>query len=167
MAFTSYRPGRAALLMESLSKAPLGRWSCAYLVLLCAGCGQGMPVAPVSGTVTYQGQPLVGASITTQPIAADSVHPGPGSFGRTDEQGNFELELVKPAIKGAIIGEHRVMISQPSTGQAGDDAFQVDDPDAHRAGAATSIWPARFTDGSLRLVVPQEGTIDARFDLTP
>src|SRR5688500_34311 len=84
--------------------------------LLFAGCGERLPVAPVSGMITFEGKPLAGASITTQPIAASSTNPGPGSFARTDDQGRFELELVKPARKGAIIGEHRVMIS-PAAGE--------------------------------------------------
>lgn len=145
------------------------------VLLFCIGCGEGLPVAPVSGTVTYQGQPLVGASITTQPIAAaGSDNPGPGSFATTDEQGHFELELVKPARKGAIIGQHRVMISQASANTSGtivvkgEDGveFHTDDPNAHRASAASSKWPARFTNGSLQLTVPPEGRDDANFDLT-
>jgi hypothetical protein len=143
-------------------------------LLLCPGCGERLSVAPVSGTITFEGKPLAGASITTQPIAAGSTNPGPGSFGRTDEQGRFELELVKPAKKGAIIGEHRVMIS-PADGatprtqrqQSAEGEFEVwvDDPRANR-NAVGSAWPARFTDGSLLLKVPPDGTNEANFDLT-
>src|SRR5687767_14997283 len=98
-------------------RPPGGRGSCrvvslALSLLLIAGCGEKPSVAPVSGIVTLNGAPLVGASITTQPIAAaDSLNAGSGSFGTTDAEGRFELDLVKPAVKGAIIGEHRVMIS--------------------------------------------------------
>ncbi|MEX2167958.1 MAG: hypothetical protein WD851_01490 [Pirellulales bacterium] len=146
--------------------------SLSCILLLCAGCGDGLPVAPVSGTVTFEGKPLVGASITTQPIASGSDNPGSGSFGNTDEQGRFELELVQPAVKGAIIGEHRVMISQASKAQsstiiqktADGEEFRTDDPNAHRAGI--SKWPAEFTNGSLQLTVPPEGRSDANFDLT-
>ena len=146
----------------------------AGILLLSAGCGDGQLVAPVSGTVTLDGNPLAGATITTQPIAASGNNPGSGSFGTTDEQGRFELELVKPAVKGAIIGEHRVMISQASAKESstvvvkGEDGveFHTDDPNAHRAGVGTSKWPTRFTDGSLHLTVPPEGKQDANFDLT-
>ena len=118
--------------------------------LLFAGCGERLPVAPVSG------------------------NPGPGSFGRSDEQGRFELELVKPARKGAIIGEHRVMISpaadatsrtqRQQSAEGGLDVW-IDDPRANRQ-AIGSDWPARYTDGSLSLQVPTEGTDKANFDLT-
>jgi hypothetical protein len=143
-------------------------------LLYCAGCGERLPVAPVSGRITFEGRPLAGAGITTQPIAQDTRNPGSGSFGLTDDQGRFELELVKPARKGAIIGEHRVMISKPAKPAAkgpskvsAEGGLQVweDDPRANRAVAGDN-WPHRFSDGSLRLTVPQEGTDSADFDLT-
>ena len=145
------------------------------ILLLCVGCGDGLPVAPVSGSVTFEGKPLVGASITTQPIASGSDNPGSGFFATTDEQGHFELELVKPAVNGAIIGEHRVMISQAAGEQTANQPKKTedgvegwaDDPNAHRARVgAASKWPARFTDGTLRLTVPPEGLNDADFDLS-
>lgn len=139
----------------------------------CAGCGKGLPVAPVSGTVTLDGQPLANATITTQPIGTDTRNPGPGSFGRTDAEGRFELEVVNPAIKGAIIGEHRVMIS-PAAGTEGTQPqrtaegvlFWTDDPqNRSAAGAAESDWPSHFMDGSLKMSVPPEGINNLRFDL--
>ncbi len=92
----------------------MSRKPCALVLLwtlvMLAGCGERMPVAPVSGVVLLDGAPLANVNIMTQPIATDSLTPGPGSFSRTDAEGRFDLELVKPAIRGAIIGEHRVMI---------------------------------------------------------
>jgi hypothetical protein len=142
-------------------------------LVLCWGCGDSLPIAPVSGTITFEGRPLAGATITTQPIAGDSQNPGPGSFGHTDEQGRFELELVNPARKGAIIGEHRVMITKasgattnsgPQRSADGDYVYWVDDPRANRQSAGTN-WPTRFTNGLLQLTVPSEGTDQANFDL--
>lgn len=115
-----------------------------WLLTALAGCGQRLPVAPASGVVLLDGAPLANASITTQPIAANSRNPGSGSFGRTDAEGRFELELVKPAMRGAIIGEHRVMI-RPANGDK---------------------WPTTFIDGSLRIQVPNEGTKELRLELT-
>jgi hypothetical protein len=144
------------------------------VLLLSVGCGRSLPVASVSGVITWEGKPLAGASITTQPIAqSGSQNPGSGSFGRTDEQGRFELELVKPAVRGAIIGEHRVMISRDTgadttnqSRRAADGVeYWTDDPNSNRQPAG-NIWPTRFTDGSLRLHVPSEGTDEANFNLT-
>lgn len=149
--------------------------SLSVCLLLFVGCGGEYAVAPVSGTVTFEGNPLAGASVTTQPISVGGNNPGPGSFATTDEQGRFELELVKPAMKGAIIGDHRVMISQPGGGKSSTQMNQgedgeiswSDDPKAHLTGKADAKkWPARFTDGSLQLTVPPEGTSAANFDLS-
>jgi hypothetical protein len=120
-----------------------------------------------------EGKPLVGATVTTQPIGVGTQNPGPGSFGRTDAGGRFELELVKPAVKGAIIGPHRVMISPPGAGQGGDAQKMADgpreswadDPQSHRAGGGEN-WPTRFTDGSLTIEVPGGGTDALRIELT-
>lgn len=145
-----------------------------FALLLCIGCGDGLSVAPIAGTITFEGRPLAGATVTTQPIGNNSQNPGPGSFGRTDDQGHYELELVQPARKGAIVGEHRVMISkaqdagsagQPQQSADGTYEFWSDDPRANRQAAAGPAWPAHLTDGSLRLEVPPEGNDQANFDL--
>lgn len=145
------------------------------LLLACTGCGSAADVAPVSGVVLYGDQPLAGAGITTQPIAQGKENPGSGSFGKTDEQGRFTLELVTPAIPGAIIGEHRVMITPPETSatQAAAPATKmvdgvevfIDDPQTRRATPAGGNWPASFSDGSLRLVVPPAGVTDAKISI--
>jgi len=144
----------------------------AFGVLLYPGCGGEPSTAHVAGTITLDGKPLAGASVTTQPVAANSQNPGSGSFGKTDDQGRFELELVTLAVKGAVIGEHRVMISPASSDKSTDQPprsaegveYWTDDPNAHRA-AADNKWPTHFTDGSLRLQVPPEGLTNVRFDL--
>ena len=87
-------------------------------MLVCLGCSDGQQVAPVSGSITFEGEPLVGASITTQPIATGSVNVGSGSFAITDAEGKFDLEMVMPAGKGAIVADHRVMISRASGDQS-------------------------------------------------
>jgi hypothetical protein len=144
------------------------------VMLVVAGCDKQQPIAPASGTIILDGRPLVGASITTQPIAKGSRNPGAGSFGRTDDRGHFDLELVKPAVKGAIIGDHRVMISpagpdsprsEPKQSADGKSRYWTDNPRSNRE-SAEKDWPARFTDGSLSITVPQGGTDQLRLDLT-
>lgn len=143
-------------------------------VVALVGCGDGLNVVPVSGVVTLGGAPLGGASINTQPIGQGTRTPGPGSFGRTDAQGHFELELVKPARKGAIVGQHRVMIFRGDASSAssrqvhksadGTYEYGVDEPLA-RPKATGDAWPAHFMDGSLTIEVPAGGTDQIRLDL--
>jgi len=120
-----------------------------WAVVVLVGCGERMPLAPASGVVLLDGAPLANVNVITQPIAKDSPNPGPGSFGRTDAEGRFDLELVKPAIRGAIIGEHRVMI------------MTVDGAKP----PGSKKWPTSFSDGSLRIQVPKEGTKELRVEL--
>jgi hypothetical protein len=142
-----------------------------WMLLALAGCDQGFPVAPASGVVLLDGKPLADASITTQPVASDSPNPGPGSFGRTDSEGRFELELVKPAVPGAIIGDHRIMIRPANAVPAISAPVQTENgimvfSDAPLPSPAAQKWPASFTDGSLRIQVPSEGTDEIRVELT-
>src|SRR6478609_4716283 len=130
--------------------------TCFVLMLLgplvvLTGCGHGLPVAPASGVVLLDGSPLGNVSVMTQPVATNSPNPGPGSFGHTDAEGRFDLELVKPAVRGAIIGEHRVMIMQMGT---------------TKSTPPIDKWPASFSDGSLRIQVPKGGTKELRVELS-
>jgi hypothetical protein len=68
------------------------------------GCDSGVQrVAPVSGTVTYNGQPVPGAHV--------SFVPGDGSSraaaGLTDANGKFTLGTFSTS-DGAIVGQHKV-----------------------------------------------------------
>jgi len=50
------------------------------------GCGS-YKLAPVSGQVTVNGKPLPNAAVIFQPKRAKTSTPGPGSYGKTDDQG--------------------------------------------------------------------------------
>jgi len=129
------------------------------LMFVSLGCGSKPNVVPVSGVVLLDGQPLVGASINTQPIAtSDGANPGSGSFGKTDAEGRYTLELVDPPMPGAFIGEHRVTITQSDEVE-----YRPTDEMVVPTGPP---WPKRYGDGSQRLTVPPEGTTTADFELT-
>jgi hypothetical protein len=81
----------------------------------CGGQGDRPPLGSVSGTVTLDGQPLVGGQVTFAPET------GRPSIGRTDSAGRYELFYVL-ATKGAKVGKHRVFIGWPP---ADDDAEPV------------------------------------------
>ena len=77
-----------------------------------------------------------------------------------------------PAMKGAIIGEHRVMITEATNDarrgakQSADGTRYWTDVPVTSRPAAAADWPTKFTDGSLTMQVPAEGTDELRFDLT-
>src|SRR5262249_34965527 len=81
------------------------------LALPAVGCGGGPKVAPVSGRVTLDGQPLAGASVNFQPLSdGNNLNPGPGSYGKTDADGRYSLRVVVDDRPGAFVGKHRVEI---------------------------------------------------------
>lgn len=143
------------------------------LIILNTGCDRGPTIVPVSGRILLNGKPLTGATITTQPIASTSETPGSGSFGTTNEQGQFDLELVTPKRPGAVVGEHRVMITPPAEqidtkstiGDDGETQVWLDDPQS-RPKPSQQAWPKAYSDGSLRLKVLPSGVSDVVFELS-
>lgn len=73
-------------------------------LLLACGCSNYPSLAPVSGTVTYQGKPVANASVVFIPEGDRA------SQGKTDEQGKYELYYIGDT-KGAVPGDHQVKIS--------------------------------------------------------
>lgn len=89
-------------------------WSA--LTLAEGGCGRGPEMAPVSGKVTYNGQPLKFGSVTFQP------QKGQPARGEILSDGTFTLSTFK-AGDGAAVGTHKVRVacydSQRAPAQAG------------------------------------------------
>jgi hypothetical protein len=90
-------------------------WAAASIVILPAiGCGEAYTTAEVDGVVTIKGEP--GHKIFVQ-FTPDFEHgtQGPQSFAETNAKGKFTLELRQkdgtPLGKGAIVGWHRVVLS--------------------------------------------------------
>ena len=69
------------------------------------GCGGGLELAPASGKVTLDGQPLADAAVNFVPVDG-----GPVASGVTDDQGRFSLATVNKA--GAVPGQHHVTITK-------------------------------------------------------
>jgi len=81
--------------------------------ILLAGCSDSGPALEgVTGTITKNGVPFVGAQLEFYPEG-----PGAASYGKSDEQGNFKLRYStgKP---GAVIGNHKVTVIGGSTNGA-------------------------------------------------
>jgi hypothetical protein len=122
------------------------------VALATLGCGgSSHKTAPVSGKVTLNGQPLAGATVTFQPVASGSqADVGLGSYGVTDEQGKYALQVVGTERKGAVVGKHRVVFTaKEAQRDAGDD----------RGRAPAAALPSKEFE------VPAGGTDKADFSL--
>lgn len=81
----------------------------AVLGLITVGCskGSGLKTGNVSGTVTFNGQPVANAQVVFQPKQG-----GQNAVGTTDAKGRYTL--MTGTDQGALIGEHRVTVTVQS-----------------------------------------------------
>ena len=78
----------------------------AVLLALFGGCGSGdLPLAPVHGTVTYQGKPLDHGLVVFIP---EQGTPGPQAVGTIQSDGSFRVNTLQR--DGAAVGRHRVLV---------------------------------------------------------
>lgn len=86
------------------------------LVLFSGGCGgKTRPkIIPVSGKVTYKGQPVSGAVVSFMGESSPR-----SAVGKTNEQGEFTLTTYD-SNDGAPVGKHAVSISKPVKSAEGD-----------------------------------------------
>lgn len=147
-----------------VSTPPAFRAACATVVFVLAvislaGCGSGgFKLVPVSGTVTLDGQPLAGASVSFQPTGSGAT-PGPGSTAVTDASGKYVLKTAETVQRtGAVVGNHVVRISAAQDQRAADD-------DTQRPAAKDPV-PAPYRDQGVPFTVPAGGTDKADFQLT-
>jgi hypothetical protein len=77
----------------------------ATVCIIVAGCSDGGPkVARVVGTITYDGEPLSGATVVFSPDSGARM-----GNGGTDGQGRYDIGTYE-IDDGAILGKHRVAI---------------------------------------------------------
>ncbi|HZY86149.1 MAG TPA: hypothetical protein VFE78_15045 [Gemmataceae bacterium] len=136
----------------------------AHLVLglalvLALGCGKKM--VPVSGKVTLNGQPLVGATVSFQPVASGgAAEAGPGSAGKTNDNGEYTLTAATGQT-GAWVGKHRVSITLLSPKVGEDDVRH-----SRRGPALADKVPARYNKDSKEVVEVPPGGMTKDFALT-
>jgi len=89
----------------------------AVAFLLCSlvvGCSKSSPnlppLVPVTGTITWEGKPLVGAMVLYIPQPGA---PGQGGTARTDADGKYTLTAMVRNEPGVAAGPYKVMISTP------------------------------------------------------
>ncbi len=129
--------------------------------LLAAGCGEGGPeLVPVEGTVTYNGKPLEGASLTFLPDA-QNAEPTPGG-SRTDDSGHY-LATYRDR-SGLATGKYKVLVAKKLTdpGKSVPTGFE-DDPGMvalPEMGMSKDTLPTSYLDPSktpLAIEVPDGG----------
>jgi hypothetical protein len=132
------------------------------IIVLClsaVGCdSKKYSLVEVSGKVTLDGKPVLGAVVNFQPQAADSRTPGPGSTARCDPEGRFQLNTIRDE-PGAVIGLHNVRIF----------SYSPESPIKDDGGTVSKkeMIPDRYNYAStLTFEVPANGTSNADFELT-
>jgi hypothetical protein len=135
-------------------------------ILLAAGCTADVEnparpaVAPAEGVVTYQGEPLDGATVVFIPSGGSH-----GAAGVTDERGRFAVAAFPPD-PGAVPGKYTVIITK--TQEEVEPEGKYEDVVYGRYAPAESVIPARYSDpkaSQLAAEVLLEGTTDIKFDL--
>lgn len=143
----------------SLLLRRLGVFALTGVVFALAGCdSKPYDLAPVSGVVTLDGDPIPGTVVNFQPVSRDGNSPGPGSTGRCDAAGRFVLETIREE-QGAVVGTHKVRIY----------SFSPESPVAQDTdeGLPEEKFPERYNYRSeLAFTVEPGGTESADFELT-
>lgn len=123
--------------------------------LPCLGCGSGRPTCiPVTGTVSYRGQPVEDAGVAFIPTQ------GRQASGKTNEQGRFILTTFSSG-DGALLGEYVVCIAKTIPNSQG----KADSPYSNETSVLPSCY-AKPAQSSLRASVTVAGPNNFHFDLT-
>ncbi|WP_435009480.1 hypothetical protein P12x_000732 [Tundrisphaera lichenicola] len=105
------------------------------LVVGCEGRTGKPPMGKVHGTVSYNGKPLDKGRVTFTPVSGDGESGGNNAMSPIESDGSYELTTFDTG-DGAIIGQHIVTISVPSS--------NINDLNQPKA------------DGSIAYVLPKE-----------
>jgi hypothetical protein len=140
----------------------------AFMICVCVvlpGCSKDVvkvpPLHPVSGTVTYKGKPVPGATVTfiadTKAAAASKSASDPQwparCVGQADEDGNYTLAW-DDFHSGAPEGTYKVAIVATEPFQEGDD------PDEPRENAIPAKFGNPKTSGLTAKVEPGDNVLD-------
>jgi hypothetical protein len=89
----------------------------AIFSIVISGCGGDSSIAPVSGTVTYDGKPVakLGVFFSPEPVG-ENFSPGPYSKGTTDADGKFTL-VTRHKDPGAFVGSHKLTFQYTDIGE--------------------------------------------------
>jgi hypothetical protein len=138
------------------------------VVALVAGCSDGAKgrtdrpdVVEASGTLTYKGTAVEGATVVLVPQEKS----GYAASGLTDASGRFELSAFTPDT-GAVPGKYKVTVSKVEAPPAA--AGPEGGHDESETPPSRDLLPAKYKDATttdLTAEIPKDGTSDLTFDL--
>jgi hypothetical protein len=136
----------------------------------CAETGGGdhPDTAPVTGTVTYNGSPVEGATLTFSPASG-----GYAALGLTDASGNFTLKTPWGS-EGAVPGSYKVAISKTAVegaaaGEAEEVEMVIEEPEKATPAKIAEGLPEKYKSAAtseLTAEVKAEGPNTFAFELT-
>jgi len=128
-------------------------------------CGCGGRVTTVEGTVTLDGKPVEGATVSFIPVGEK----GQSANGFTDATGKYSLTTGTGKKKGALAGEYKVTVTKSeamTTGplKPGSPEYmakmkEMSSPGAKKSAPKGSLLPEKYSDASktpLTLKVPSD-----------
>jgi len=96
--------------MDHLHYSPI--LSFFFVLIITVGCSSdSIPVQPVTGTITYKGEPLGCANIMFVPTDGS----GRGASALTEPNGVFSLNTPAAKKEGAMVGEYSVFVEKSIT----------------------------------------------------
>ena len=135
-----------------------------FLVVAClAGCSGGgnIDTLDVSGTVTYNGQPVPNVAVTFNPDGE-----GWPATGRTDDQGQFVSLTTRETGDGIAEGSYTVTLSQITDASTG----EISSADAYAPTAGANLpFPTKYlntAESDLKVTVDADSEKTLTLDLT-
>jgi hypothetical protein len=135
----------------------------ALLVVASPGCGDGVKLVPVAGTVTLDGKPLEGATLSFIPIEGNAVSTAGTDI--TGPEGNFQMTFKGRA--GLAPGKYRVLVSKteeiaPPNGREIHPVFAKAKFERQLMGLTKETIPPQNFDQEIE--VPEDGARDFALD---
>lgn len=130
------------------------------LVTVAVGCKKSRVYVPVTGTLTLEGKPIAGATVSFLPVAPD----GTAAAGRTDESGTFSLSSGPES--GCLVGDYKVSCVKVET-------KNISDPRATGLVTTKTVTsknelPSKYADASVSglTVTVKKGMEPVKLELT-